>query len=212
MHVGEETSLRKMAAAADSNHPVSGMVMCAAVFEEIGRAEDASIDVLDAVFRIGYRGTFLSNRVFARRMAGRSGGAIVNLSSFGGLISSPSYSYGPMKAALVRLTKNMAVEWGRSGVRINVASLGVTLVPRVVERLKKASRYTANAEQFSALGRFVTPEEVGEAIAFLLSDAAAGITGVDLPVDAGMVPGLNWSLFGGVPPARTAARSRERSH
>jgi NAD(P)-dependent dehydrogenase (short-subunit alcohol dehydrogenase family) len=44
------------------------------------------------------------------------------------------------------------------------------------------------------------------------ADAAAGITGVDLPVDAGMVPGLSWSLFGGVPPARTAARSRERSH
>jgi NAD(P)-dependent dehydrogenase (short-subunit alcohol dehydrogenase family) len=94
--VGDEASIREAADAADSNHPVSGMVMCAAVFEEIGRAEDASIEVLDAVFRIGYRGTFLSNWVFAQRMARRGGGAIVNLSSFGGLISSPSYSYGPM--------------------------------------------------------------------------------------------------------------------
>ena len=176
--------------------------MCAAVFEEIGRVEKASIDNLDAIFRINYRGTFLANRVFAQRMARRNRGSIVNLASFGGMMSSPSYSYGPMKSALLRLTENLAVEWGRSGVRINAVSPGTTLVPKIVERLKKGGRYVAKPEQFSALGRLVSPDEVAAPIAFLLSDEAMGITGANLPVDAGMLPGLAWSLFGGIPPAR----------
>lgn len=203
--VTEETSVVEAAEAADAIHPVSGMVMCAAVFEELGRAESASLETLEAIFRVNYRGAFLSTRAFAQRMAGRGHGSIVNVSSFGGMASSPSYAYGPMKSALLLFTENAAVEWGRSGVRINAVSPGTTLVPKIVERLKKGGRYVADPGQFSALGRLVYPDEVAAPIAFLLSDEAGGITGTNLRVDGGMLPGIAWSLFGGVPPARDRA-------
>jgi NAD(P)-dependent dehydrogenase (short-subunit alcohol dehydrogenase family) len=54
----------------------------------------------------------------------------------------------------------------------------------------------------SAIGRWVEPSEVAKAAAFLLSDDASGITGIDLPVDAGWLAGVNWLSFAGVPSAR----------
>ena len=55
----------------------------------------------------------------------------------------------------------------------------------------------------STLGRMVEPEEIGRGVAFLLSDDASAITGINLPIDAGWLAGSNLATYGGVPPARS---------
>ena len=101
------------------------------------------------------------------------------------------------------LTEGMAGEWGRSGVRVNTVTPGTTLVARVVERIRTGQRYAVHPEKLTALGRLVEPREVAQAIAFLLSDTASGITGANLAVDAGMMVAPSWDMFGGVPAARS---------
>jgi len=100
-------------------------------------------------------------------------------------------------AAVVALTRNLAGEWGRAGVRVNVVSPGSTLVPRVEARIQ-SGRYAADPAEFTALGRMVRPNEVAEAIEFLASERASAITGVNLVVDAGWDVASTWAQFGGV--------------
>jgi len=98
---------------------------------------------------------------------------------------------------VISLTKGLAGEWGRSGVRVNAVSPGSTLVPRVAERIR-SGRYAADPGEFTALGRVVQPNEVAEAIEFLASARASAITGVNLVVDAGWQVASSWAQYGGV--------------
>ena len=133
-------------------------------------------------------------------MIERGQGSIVNLGSIAALGSMPAEAYATSKAGVVQLSKNLAGEWGRSGIRVNTVSPGSTLVPRVEERLK-SGRYAADPGEFTALGRMVRPREVAEAIEFLASDRASAITGVNLVVDAGWQVASTWAQFGGVRPS-----------
>ena len=131
------------------------------------------------------------------RMAQRGHGSIVNIASIAAIASMPVHAYGTSKAAVVALTRNLAGEWGRAGVRVNAVSPGSTLVPRVEERLK-SGRYAADPGEFTALGRIARPNEVAEAIEFLASDRASAITGVNLVVDCGWDVAGSWAQYGGV--------------
>jgi NAD(P)-dependent dehydrogenase (short-subunit alcohol dehydrogenase family) len=155
------------------------------------------MDTWERDVRINLTGTYATNRAFGTLMAKRGRGSIVNIASIAALGSMPVYSYGTTKAAVVSLTKNLAGEWGRSGVRVNCISPGSTLVPRVRARLE-SGRYAADPGEFTALGRMVESNEVAEAIEFLASRRASAITGVNLVVDAGWHVAQTWAQFGGV--------------
>jgi Enoyl-(Acyl carrier protein) reductase len=92
----------------------------------------------------------------------------------------------------------LASQWGGAGVRVNSVSPGATLTARVAAR--SPGRYAQDLNAQMALGRRVRPEEVAEAIEFLLSDRASAITGTDLLVDAGMLCASTWGIYGGVSP------------
>jgi NAD(P)-dependent dehydrogenase (short-subunit alcohol dehydrogenase family) len=139
-------------------------------------------------------------------MGANGGGSIVNIASIAAIASMPVHAYGTSKAAVVALTRNLAGEWGRAGVRVNVVSPGSTLVPRVEARIQ-SGRYAADPGEFTALGRMVRPNEVAEAIEFLASDRASAITGVNLVVDAGWDVASTWAQFGGVRTCAAAAVS-----
>jgi NAD(P)-dependent dehydrogenase (short-subunit alcohol dehydrogenase family) len=96
----------------------------------------------------------------------------------------------------------LAAEWGRSGVRVNAVSQGYTATPALLAAIQSGQRDEALIREAAALGRMVEPDEVGRAVAFLLSDDAAAITGIDLPVDAGWLCGSHLSTYGGVRPKR----------
>ena len=173
------------------------LVVAAAVFQDVLPPERLPLEVWDATMQVNLTGTWLANRAFGTRMAAQRRGSIVNIASIAALGSMPVHAYGTSKAGVVALTRNLAGEWGRSGVRVNVVSPGSTLVPRVEERVR-SGRYAADPATFTALGRMVKPNEVAEAIEFLASDRASAITGVNLVVDAGWDIASTWAQFGGV--------------
>lgn len=187
-------------AAADlftTNNVPTALIVAAAVFQDVLKPEALPLDVWERTIDVNLTGTWLANRSFGSRMAACGGGSIVNIASIAAIASMPVHAYGTSKAAVVALTRNLAGEWGRAGVRVNVVSPGSTLVPRVEARIRSA-RYAGDPGEFTALGRMVRPNEVAEAIEFLASERASAITGVNLVVDAGWDVASTWAQFGGV--------------
>jgi len=141
----------------------------------------------DRVQTIDLRGTYITCVAFGKRMALRGKGAIVTVASVTATLSVPLHSYGPAKAAVAQLTQTLAAEWGRSGVRVNAISPGATWTPALEDAVKKASAMSKGLRKVSAMGRLLSTAEIGNAVAFLCSDQASGITGIDLVVDAGWI-------------------------
>ncbi|MSP88979.1 MAG: SDR family oxidoreductase [Alphaproteobacteria bacterium] len=201
MDIAVEAEVERGAVAIEEKFgPVYGMVVAAAMFQDVLPPDKLPMAVWDRTLQVNLTGTYLANRAFGTRMARRGAGSIVNIASIAALGSMPVHAYGTSKAAVVSLTRNLAGEWGRAGVRVNAVSPGSTLVPRVEERLK-SGRYAADPGTFTALGRMVRPNEVAEAIEFLASDRASAITGINLVVDAGWHVASTWAQHGGVRPA-----------
>jgi len=193
-------ALEQLAADIEREHgPVHSLVVCAAVFQERYAPEEFPMELFRRILQVNVEGTFNANRAFGKRMVKARHGSIVNIGSTLAHGSGPQHAYGPSKAAIVNLTKCLAGQWGRAGVRVNSVSPGATLVPRVLSR--PPGRYAKDAESQMALGRRVEPNEVAEGVEFLASDRASAITGVDLLIDAGWLTASTWGLYGGVPVA-----------
>ena len=199
-------SIADAAASIEAQHgAIHAMVNSAAIFAPQMAPELMPIDTWDRIVQSGYRGTYISNVEFGKRMAAHGAGAIVNISSMVGQRPNHGHAYYSAKAAVNMLTEGMAAEWGRSGVRVNAVSPGFVAVPRMVANIKDGKRYAVSPVEVSALGRLVEPLEVAESIAFLLSDKASAITGANLAIDAGVLASNGWVVHGGVPPARPRA-------
>jgi len=181
--------------------PVSSLVVSAAMFQEKFTPEEFPVDLYHKVIDVNIAGTFFANRVFGAAMVKQGHGSIVNIAS-DSAIGGPLHAYGPAKAAVITLTRNLAAQWGYAGVRVNSVSPGATRTQRVLNRPK--GRYAENIEKFFALGKPVMPEQVAEAVEFLASERASAITGIDLLVDSGMAAGGRWGMYGGIPTSGTA--------
>jgi NAD(P)-dependent dehydrogenase (short-subunit alcohol dehydrogenase family) len=133
------------------------------------------------------------------------GGAIVNVSSGSPKKTTPAMAaYAAGKAALNALTRTLANDLGRLGVRVNAVSPGLTQTDGTRSLWESDAGQSAGAQLL--LGRLTQPEDIAAAVAFLLSDEAASITGVLLDVDAGNhVASSAWSPFAGVPAAGRSA-------
>ncbi len=160
--------------------------------------EELPFETFDRLFEVNLRGTYAACVAFGQRMAARRRGAILNIASIAGMRSTPLHAYGPMKAAVIRLTENLATEWGRAGVRVNCLSPGPVLTPALQDAIDKGQRDPVRMADSAASGRIVMPREVALAACFLLSDDASAITGVNLPVDHGWLVANSWATFGGV--------------
>ncbi len=110
------------------------------------------------------------------------GGSVVNVSSVNGMLAIGSYPYSAAKAGLQNLTMNLAAEYGPRRVRFNVVAPG-TVRTRVWDDQPETF---AQMHRLYPLGRVGEPEDIAAAIAFLVSDDAAWITGIVLPVDGGL--------------------------
>lgn len=197
--LGDLASLEKLSAEIEHQQgPVSALVLSAAMFQDKFEPEEFPIDLYRKILDVNISGAFFANRVFGSSMARRGRGSIVNIAS-DSAIGGPLHAYGPAKAALITLTRNLAAQWGRSGVRVNSVSPGATLTDRVLNRPK--GRYAEDPLQYFALGRQAQPSEIAEVVEFLLSERASAITGVDLLVDTGMAATSRWGMYGGTPPA-----------
>jgi NAD(P)-dependent dehydrogenase (short-subunit alcohol dehydrogenase family) len=131
----------------------------------------------------------VSAAIFAQKVLPHMarGSVIVNLGSVGGKFGTAGRAlYQASKAALLQLTKNMAVTLAPQGIRVVAVSPAWTWSPSV-QGLAEGSRERADrvAAALHPLGRVGHGAEVGQAVAFLASEAASWITGVDIPVDGG---------------------------
>lgn len=196
-------AIERAAAAVDAElGPVDILVASAGIAQPARPPESLRQTTWDKIVAVDLRGTWLTCVAFGTRMAGRGRGSIVNIASVAGCAGTPLHAYGPAKAGVIAMTANLAVEWGRSGVRVNAVSPSHTLTPYVRNAIETGARDPKELSENTALGRIITPEEVAGPVLFLASDAASAITGINLPVDAGWLAVGGWHSYGGVRPAR----------
>jgi NAD(P)-dependent dehydrogenase (short-subunit alcohol dehydrogenase family) len=148
-------------------------------------AEEISPNGFASIVAINLQGTFLYARAAARvMMAHKTGGSLINIASAAGVYGSASMAhYGAAKAGVINLTRTLAMEWGRYGIRVNCISPGPIETEGVKAVLWPTPALQQRAMDATALKRFGTGQEVAWPCVFLASAAAGYITGANLQVD-----------------------------
>ncbi|CAN7663993.1 SDR family NAD(P)-dependent oxidoreductase [Pararhizobium sp. LjRoot255] len=144
------------------------------------------------VVDVNLTGAFLVLQRAARRMRNSGGGAIVNISSIDAQgMDGRQSAYGAAKAGLLNLTKTAAVELAPYGIRVNSVSPGWTMTAMIKDQLsERALKHVQEGFTRIPMGRLVEIDEIARAVAFLGGSEASAITGVDLPVDCGVLANL----------------------
>ncbi|WP_182084132.1 GolD/DthD family dehydrogenase [Aureimonas sp. ME7] len=182
--VADKACVDEAVAAAHSAFGRIDILVNSAGIVALAPAETLSLDAWDRTIAINLRGTFLVCQAVGRLMIASGGGRIVNLASQAGTVAIEEHAaYCASKFGVIGLTKTLAAEWGRHGIRAN------TISPTVV--LTELGRQAWSGEKGEAAkkripaGRFAHPEEIAAAAVFLASSGADMINGADLLVDGG---------------------------
>ena len=137
-------------------------------------------------FAVNAEAVFVGTKAAMKVMAAAGRGSIVNISSTTGIRAMANYaSYSASKAALIQFTAVAAMEGARQGIRVNAIVPGQVNTAATEDFARTAPEIAAKTAEAIPMGRGGTPDELAEAIVFMLSDAASYITGVALPVDGG---------------------------
>jgi len=182
-------------AVAEYGH-LDGVVANSGIAGPSGVLWELDPDEWDATFDVNVKGVFLTARAAVPTMIEHGHGTFTIIGSISG--KRPLFgrtAYTSAKSALVGLTRTLAIEAGAHGIRVNLISPGFVSGPRiewVIETQAEARGMTPDAvraefEAESPLGRLTSPDDIADAAVYLASDQAAGITGADLNVNAGVV-------------------------
>jgi 3-oxoacyl-[acyl-carrier protein] reductase len=158
------------------------------------KPEDISINGWNTVIGINLNGVFLGCKWAGKQMMQqKTGGIIVNISSVAGVYGSTMMShYGAAKSAVITLTRELGVAWGRKGVRVNCIAPGPVETEGYLDVLKQAGpdgkkTYDAVAARVG-MGRWGKVEEISYPCVFLASDASSWMTGETIVIDGGPPP------------------------
>jgi NAD(P)-dependent dehydrogenase (short-subunit alcohol dehydrogenase family) len=150
-------------------------------------AEECSDEQWLRVININLNAVFYCCREFGRVMLALGKGSIINTASMSGLISNnpqPQCAYNAAKAGVIMLTKSLAGEWAKRGVRVNSISPGYINTPMTPRDQVRRDWYDLWM-RFSPMGRIGEPQEIAPAVVFLASEASSFFTGSNLVVDGG---------------------------
>lgn len=188
--VGDETEVARFVEASTARFgPIDILVNNAGVNATFD-ATTMTGDQWDAFFAIDLKSAWLMAKYVLEEMKARGGGAIVNVSSLHGFVTTPGFfPYAAAKSGLVGLTRSMALDWGPAGIRVNCVAPGfirTRLVQESIDRFDDRDAAEAAMTRGVALGRIGEPNEIAEVIHFLVSDAASYVTGASILVDGGL--------------------------
>jgi NAD(P)-dependent dehydrogenase (short-subunit alcohol dehydrogenase family) len=185
------TNPESVAAALDRLGVAPDLVVNNAGIVRFGPLLEHSLSDFEAVLRVNLLAAFIVGQHCARlSVAAGKGGAIVNITSINGIVPGPnSGAYTAAKAGLALLTKQMALEWGPLGIRVN--SIAPGLIDAGMSNAIHADReLRAAREARIPLRRLGTAGDVASLVVFLASDAASYITGENIAVDGGVTQSL----------------------
>jgi NAD(P)-dependent dehydrogenase (short-subunit alcohol dehydrogenase family) len=167
----------------------------------LGPSMSFSLREWDESMGVMATGVFLCSREFGAVIRAGGGGAVVNISSINGLVAFPMrLAYSAAKAAVVSMTKVLAVEWAGYGIRVNAVAPGCTRTDMLEQAVAEGFIDVDAYLDHTPLGRFGEPEDVAQAVLFLASDRSRYVTGQVLAPDGG------WTAFGWVPWSRDPER------
>jgi len=178
--------------AEDALGPVDILVNNAA-YTAAGDLESIALDAWHKEIDVNVNGSYHCLRVLLPKMAGRKGGVIVNIASVNGVRYFGNPAYSAAKAALINLTQSVASEYGRHGIRCNAILPGSVRTDNITWKIRQERDPDVfrKLAKWYPLGRVAEPDDVAKAVSFLASDDAGYITGVALPVDGGLLAGMN---------------------
>jgi len=152
------------------------------------RTADYPEETWSQVVAVNLTGVFLCMRYEIPLMLRQRGSSIVNLASVAGVTGFPAHSaYTASKHGVIGLTKTAALEYAKSGLRVNAVCPCYTRTPMLERMLRVKPDLDAKLQARVPLGRLGTPEEIAAAILYLCTDSAAFITGHSLVMDGGIV-------------------------
>ena len=153
-------------------------------------AVDTDLETWERVFAVNVRGTFLMSKYLLPSMIQQNYGVIINMASVAGLVGLPDRAaYCASKAAVIGLTRAMAVDHVKQGIRVNAICPGTVDSPwvgRLLDAADDAAEARRKLVARQPMGRLGQPEEIAEAALYLASDAASFITGTTLAIDGGL--------------------------
>jgi NAD(P)-dependent dehydrogenase (short-subunit alcohol dehydrogenase family) len=169
--------------------PIDGLVAAAGVSPPHPAASMPE-EIWSLAIDVNLTGMFLSVQAVGRRMIERGRGAIVTVASIAGVSGHPGRThYSASKHGIIGMTKSLAIEWGRFGVRVNAVAPGPVYTPLFERNIPPEHIRDVMQDRIPA-GRLATAEDQAHPCLFLLSDEAAYINGITLPVDGGMSAGF----------------------
>lgn len=151
---------------------------------------ETTVEAFDHLIAVNTRAPMIVAQEYAKAQIARgASGAIVNVSSVASFIGIPDHAaYCASKAGLDGLTRVMAKELGPHGIRVNAVNPTVTLTPMAIKAWSDPAKAAGMLNRIP-VGKFASPDDVAEVILFLLTDAAAMLTGLAMPVDGGFMSG-----------------------
>ncbi len=194
MDVAEQADIDAAVAAGVAAWGRLDILVNAAALVKAGRVEDSDLEVWRRSFRVNVEGAIMLARACLPHLRQSPCGSVVNIASLAGIGAYPNGGpYGVSKAALIALTKTMALEWVDHGVRVNVVSPGTVETPlmRAVLSPEDISQRAARIP----MGRLGRPSELADTIVFLASPMASFITGQNLNCDGGLSQALMAQKF-----------------
>lgn len=187
--LGDITSVRAMVEAAVTAYGGLDILHNNAAATRLAATEDLPVSaadpaVWDTTMQVNLRGALVAIQAAVPHMIARGGGSVINTASGAGLAGDLGHpAYGASKAALVSLTRYVATEFGKQGIRCNAISPGFIVIPGKPGREAVA----ATMLRHSLTPRLGTPDDVAALAVFLASDESAFITGQNICVDGGML-------------------------